>query len=180
VTTRRVGAYVERTPRGPLALEGLAAIAIGILLLVSPEDTSQLLAILFGGFWIIYGMSLLLSLIRNRKEWGWRLAGGLGSLVLGALLVTHSLWSAYIAAAVLVWLLAAAGCVIGVIMIITGIAYREWGKAVVGFLALGAGFLMVLVSPKTSLLMPLLLGVAGILCGGYALLAAIRRPAARP
>jgi uncharacterized membrane protein HdeD (DUF308 family) len=177
MVANKVDAYVERTNRGPLALESLAAIAIGILLIVFPKNATQLLVILFGLFWIIYGVSLLLSLFRNHKEWGWRLAGGIGSIILGVLLATHSLWSAYLGSAVLVWLFAAAGCVIGIIMILKGIAYREWGKAILGFIALAAGFLLVLVAPGASLLVPVLIGAAAILCGGYGLIAAIRKPA---
>jgi uncharacterized membrane protein HdeD (DUF308 family) len=177
MVTNRVDAYVAKTNRGPLALESLAAIGIGILLMVSPKNAAQLLVILFGLFWLIYGISLLLSLFRNHKEWGWRLAGGIGSIALGALLVTHSLWSAYLGSAVLVWLFAAAGCMIGIIMIIKGIAYREWGKAILGFVALGGGLLLVLVAPQASLIVPLLMGASAILCGIYGLFAAVRKPA---
>ncbi|MCU0507181.1 MAG: hypothetical protein MUC34_02080 [Anaerolineae bacterium] len=62
-------------------------------------------------------------------------------------------------------------------MIIRGIAYREWGKAILGFVALAAGFLLVLVAPQASLIVPLLIGAAAILCGLYGLFAAIRKPA---
>jgi uncharacterized membrane protein HdeD (DUF308 family) len=170
-----VKGYVERTNRLPLALESLAAIVMGILLLVSPQQAAQWLIVMFGLFWLIHGVVWLVSIFRNRKEWGWRFAAGVGSILLGGLLLAQPAWSAYLSSAVMVWIVGAAGCVIGVVMVIKGFAYYHWGRVVLGFLTMGASFLLLLGAPLASLTVPSLLGAAAILVGGYGLLKAARK-----
>jgi uncharacterized membrane protein HdeD (DUF308 family) len=159
----------------PLVLESIAAIVMGVLLLISPQNASQLLTVMFGLFWLIHGFGWLWSILRDRREWGWRFAGGLGSIALGILLLAHPLGATYLGAAVMVWIAGASGCVIGVVMAIKGIAYYRWGQAVLGFLTLGASFLLLLGAARASMIVPLVLGAAAILVGGYGLIAAARK-----
>ena len=62
---RNVDQYVERTDWLLLALESVAAIVIGILLLVSPQNTTLLIAILIGLFWLIRGVAWVVSTFRE-------------------------------------------------------------------------------------------------------------------
>lgn len=177
---RNVNQYVERTEWLPLALESAAAVIVGIMLLVSPKNASQMVIILLGLFWLIRGLVSVLSLLVNRKDWGRRLGFGILYIVVGALVLAYPLWGAYLGSAVAIWLIAAAGVMIGIVKIIRGFAYNEWGQILLGFLCIALGFLLAVGAPAASLAVPWLVGLGAIIVGGAGIVAAIRKRAEKP
>jgi uncharacterized membrane protein HdeD (DUF308 family) len=168
--------YVDRTDRLALVLEGIVAVVVGLLLVINPKNASLLITNLLGLFLVIRGIAWVISIFTNHKGWGWRLAAGIGALIVGAILLAGPALSTYLGAATILFFTAAAGCVIGIVMIIWGIAYHQWGRMILGILALILGFMLVLRSPIATLAVPIVLGIAAIAAGIYAIVAAIRKP----
>jgi uncharacterized membrane protein HdeD (DUF308 family) len=180
---RRVDRYVDRQPWLALALQGVAAVVIGILLLVDPARASVLVVALIALYFIIRGGIALFSLINNHHEWGWRLAGGIlgvgvGVLMLASLLAGRPGFVVF-TFSLLSWVVGGVAILYGIWYVVRGIAYRQWIKAVLGFLLMLLGFLLLvgLVLVVTSNLDSFVLGVAAIVAGVAAVFVALRKRA---
>lgn len=75
----------------PLIL-GIVFIAVGILALITPEATYLSLAIFFSVSFFVVGMLEIIFSISHREQldgWGWSLASGILSFIIGLLLIIH-------------------------------------------------------------------------------------------
>ena len=165
---------VKNTNPLPLALISLALTGVGILLIASRVIGSRWLILVVGGLLVLFGIGSLLSLFKNRREWGWRVAWGLGSIAIGAVFLAQPLGIAYLVYATLIWLTAGALAVTGVGLIIFGLGWRPWWLVLPGIVCLPVSLLLVIFAPQLTAYVPWLLAVAAILGGGAGLVSAIR------
>jgi uncharacterized membrane protein HdeD (DUF308 family) len=161
--------HVNRTDWVQLTVESTAAIIDGALLIIAPGTASQLLAVTLGLFGLIYGLSLLLSLISDRTEWGFRAGGGIASMVVGGLLLALPAQLGYITCVILVWLAATLGIMSGLIRIVLGFGNYDTRRGVLGivilFASIGLLVLVIVRQPLGPRLIGALLtfgGVAGL------------------
>lgn len=71
---------------------GIVFIAVGILALTTPKETYLSLAVLFSVSFLIVGLIEIIFSISFRKQldgWGWSLASGILSSIIGVLLIIH-------------------------------------------------------------------------------------------
>ena len=165
---------VRNTRSLPLAFVSLALTAVGIFLLVSRVTGSRVIMLALGGLLVLFGVGSLLSLFKNRREWGWRIAWGLGSIAIGAVFLARPLGIAYLVYAALIWLVAAGLALAGVGLIIFGLGWRPWYLVIPGLICLPVSFALVAAAPEITAYVPWVLGVAAILGGGAGLVSAIR------
>jgi len=77
-----------------LLIAGLLYIAVGIWVLLTPVTSYLALALLFSISFIVSGISEIIFSISNRKEldsWGWKLAYGLLTAIIGLILLNSPL-----------------------------------------------------------------------------------------
>jgi uncharacterized membrane protein HdeD (DUF308 family) len=109
-------------------LSALLYLAVGILLLVNPVEGALALTIVLAAFLVVEGVFKIIMAwrVRGHPRWGWLLASGIVSLILGALI-----WAQWPSSAL--WVI---GLLVGVHLLFTGwalvvlaLAARAWRQA---------------------------------------------------
>jgi uncharacterized membrane protein HdeD (DUF308 family) len=156
-------------------LAGIVAVAVGVLLILSPTTTATYLFWILGIICLVGGVVAFASILFNRASWGWKLLAGIVAIVLGLALVSQPLFSAYLVAAMALWILGAVVVAVGVVLIIVGFSrFASWAYALLGVLVAVIGALLILVSAIGPLKAPWAFGVAVILAGIGAIAAALQ------
>ena len=109
-------------------LSAFLYLAVGILLLVNPVEGALALTIVLAAFLLVEGVFKIVMAwrVRRHPRWGWLLASGILSLILGALI-----WAEWPSSAL--WVI---GLLVGVHLLFTGwaltmlaLAARTWREA---------------------------------------------------
>ncbi len=73
-------------------LRGIIAIAFGVVMIVFPSATLKTFIWIFGAFALAVGIVdviMAIALASRKERWGWTLAGGLLSILLGGIVLNH-------------------------------------------------------------------------------------------
>ncbi len=133
---------VALTPWWLVLLEGIAGLILGILLLTDTARTLFTLVLFLGIYWFVGGVFDLVMMFIDRRQWGWKLFSGLLGIVAGLVVVRDPLWASAIIPATLIWLLAAAGVVIGIVAIVRAFTGGGWGIGLLGVLSIIIGIFL--------------------------------------
>ena len=114
-------------------LRGIALLVVGGYLLAYPARTTVFLIAVLGWYWLFSGIFTIGSLFVERSQWGWRLAGGLLSIVAGGYIIAAPYIGAVLVVGTVTLLLGINGMIIGVIDIVKAFKGAGWG---IGFLGL--------------------------------------------
>jgi uncharacterized membrane protein HdeD (DUF308 family) len=155
-------------------LAGIIAAVIGVLLILSPKTTATYLFWILGIACIIGGAVALISVLFNRASWGWKLLAGGIAIILGLGLISQPLFSAYLLAAISLWVLGAVVIVAGVVLMVPAFSHMGWWYGLVGVLAMVIGALLILGSVIGPLKAPWVFGVAAIAAGIAAIVATLQ------
>jgi uncharacterized membrane protein HdeD (DUF308 family) len=155
-------------------LEGIAAVIIGILLLVSPAQTILVLVQVLGFYWLISGILSLVGIFVDSSMWGWKLVVGILGFIAGLIVIQHPLWSAILVPTTLVLILGIEGIIIGVVRLIQAFMGAGWGAGILGILSILFGLILVVNPLLGALSLPLVLGTLGIILGIVAIVMAFR------
>lgn len=159
---------------GWLVLRGVAAIVFGVLAVLWPRVTALALAVLFGAYALVHGVSMLIAYLRReatgRQRTAYLLAGVLG--IAAGLLTLF--WPGITALAL--------ALTIGAWAVLTGIfdisaVVRQRGGALlalVGILSLVAGVLILVRPDIGAIAIAQVIGVYAIVAGILMLTAAVR------
>ncbi|MFN2188020.1 MAG: DUF308 domain-containing protein, partial [Candidatus Promineifilaceae bacterium] len=79
----------SRMPWWFLLIDGIVAIIIGILLLMSPVKMSIILVQALALFWLIKGVISIVGLFVDRSAWGWKLFIGVVGIIGGYVLIKY-------------------------------------------------------------------------------------------
>jgi uncharacterized membrane protein HdeD (DUF308 family) len=151
------------------ALQGLAALVFGILTLVWPGTSLQVMIVLFGAFAVVTGVMLIAASFdaaKQRLHWGSLLAAGILSVVAG---VVAWFWPGLTATAVL-YLVVAWALVTGVLYIVGSVELRDyvshaWLLALSGVLSIVLAIVLA-ADPRDGILsLTLVVGIYAILAG---------------
>jgi uncharacterized membrane protein HdeD (DUF308 family) len=161
-----------------LALQGLCALAFGILALLWPGITLLWLVALFAAYALIAGATTAVGVVRNRKReeyWWLLLLLGLTSIAAGVIAVLHP----DLTALVLVLLMGANALVSGVLQIAMAIQLRkairgEWLMVAAGIVSITFGILVFLFPGAGALAMVWLISLYAIAIGIFLLAVAFR------
>jgi uncharacterized membrane protein HdeD (DUF308 family) len=156
-------------------IEGIAAVVIGLFLVISPGMTTLVLVPFLGFFWVVSGMISLMDLFRDRAMWGWKVCGGILGLLAGLVVIRSPLWSAVFLPFVLIILLGIDALIQGIVKF--GYAFRGGGMWAIVLGILNSAFgIILLASPLLSaLVLILVIGIAAILGGSLSIIAALRQ-----
>lgn len=149
---------------------GLAAVLLGVLLLVRPVATALDLTTFIGVWWLIGGIiDVVTALLRRQGPWGWFLITGVIGMLAGGFLIGRPVAAVVIGTQWLYYLLAFTFVFVGLIRIFAG--YRSangagyhwtWGSLVVGVLLTVIG-IMLLLDPGISSSFYTVTTVAGLM-----------------
>jgi uncharacterized membrane protein HdeD (DUF308 family) len=155
-------------------LAGIVAAIIGVLLILSPKTTATYLFWILGIACILGGAVALVSILFNRASWGWKLLAGGIAIVLGLGLISQPLFSAYLLAAISLWVLGAVVFFAGVVLMVPAFSHMGWWYGLLGVIAMLIGALLILGSVIGPLKAPWVFGVAAIAAGILAVVAAFQ------
>jgi len=164
---------VTMIPWWIVLLEGIVALVIGIFLLLRPDTTMAVLVQLLGIFWLASGILTIFGMFKDSENRGWKLFGGILGIIAGLILIGQPLISTYIVITTLVVIVGILGIVIGAMAVFQGFR-SDWGVAIIGFLSILFGLLL-LGSPYIGYAsMPYILGFLGVVGGIAAIVMGFR------
>jgi uncharacterized membrane protein HdeD (DUF308 family) len=163
---------VALTPWWLLLLEGIAGVILGVLLLTDTARTLFTLVLFLGIYWFISGIFDLVLMFIDRRQWGWKLFSGIIGILAGLVIVRDPLWASAFIPATLVWLLGAAGVVIGVVMILRAFTGGGWGIGLLGVLSLIVGILFFAHTLFTAVVLIYTVAIVAIIGGVLAIIGA--------
>lgn len=115
-----------------LLIQGIAAVIIGWLLLVSPVRTVLSLVYFLGFYWLITGMvEVVMSFFSIGKEgskWGWTLFGGIIGIIAGLFVLNNPIFAGIFTPVMLMYIVAFTFVINGVVKMVVGKQEREEGK----------------------------------------------------
>ena len=159
---------------GWVLFRGITLTVLGILLIRKPGITVAVMVMFLGAGWLVDGVFTIVESIRGRKHlenWGLGLFVGLISAFAGLVVFSRPLASALLTTTFLVYVLAFAAIVSGMLSVVTGIRLRkeitnEWSM-ILGGLLYGVFGLLLLARPLVSVVT--LVWIFGILAlaGGF-------------
>ncbi len=146
-------------------IEGIAAIIIGILLLVNPAITTAVLIQFLGIYWFIVGIIDIVRIFMDSSMWGWKLFSGIIGILAGLAIIQHPLWATMLVPATLVWVFGFFGIIIGIIGLIQAFQGAGWGAGILGILSILFGLLLIFNAFVASLTLPFIFGILAIVGG---------------
>lgn len=155
-------------------IEGIAAIIIGVLLLVNPRVTQAVLIQFLGIYWFIVGIIDIVRIFMDSSMWGWKLFSGIIGILAGIAIIQYPLWATILVPAVIVWVFGFFGIIIGIIGIIQAFQGAGWGAGILGALSILFGLLLLTNALGASLALPFIVGILAIVGGLAALVMAFQ------
>ena len=155
-------------------IEGIAAIIIGILLLVNPRITTVVLIQFLGIYWFIVGIIDIVRIFMDSSMWGWKLFSGIIGILAGIAIINYPLWASVLVPTVLVWVFGFFGIIIGVIGLIQAFQGAGWGAGILGILSILFGLLLLVNAFVASFTLPFIFGILSVVGGIAALVMAFR------
>ena len=155
-------------------IEGIAAIIIGIFLLINPRVTTVVLIQFLGIYWFIVGIIDIVRIFMDSTMWGWKLFSGIIGILAGIAIIQYPLWSSLLVPTVLVWVFGFFGIIIGVIGLIQAFQGAGWGAGILGILSILFGLLLIFNAFVASLTLPFIFGILAIVGGLAALVMAFQ------
>ncbi len=155
-------------------IEGIAAIIIGILLLIQPGMTAAVLVQVLGIYWFITGILSIVGIFIDSSAWGWKLFVGILGIIAGILILQHPLWSTVLIPTTIIIVLGIEGIIIGIVNIVRAFQGAGFGTGILGALSILFGIILLANPVIGAFALPIVLGIFAIVGGILAVIAAFR------
>ena len=163
-------------PRWLVLLQGIIALALGILLLAYPVGTLVVLIIFLGAYWLVNGIFVLASLFSDRSDLGWKLLVGILGILGGILLLVYPLYSTILIPTILAILIGVEGLLIGVVQLARGFGGAGWGAGILGIVSIIFGLILIANPFVAAIGLVVVFAILAIVGGILAIIFAIRMP----
>lgn len=165
------------TPWWLILIFGIAQIIVGILFWTDPKAMSVITVWVIGLYWLVTGAYYLVSLIWDRRRWGWKLFAGIIGILAGWFLVdpngsTLQATLAFGGAVILV--LAIQGIMMGIMGLIAAFQGGGWGAGIMGAISIVIGFLLLGNIWAATIVLPLVIAIFAIVGGIFSVIMAFR------
>lgn len=170
----------KQVPWWLVLVQGIAAIVIGVLLLIEPRMTTAVLVQVMGIYFLVAGIVNLVSLFVDRTQWGWKLLLGVVGIAAGLAIIQHPLWASVLVPATLVLVLGIQGLIFGIVGLIQAFQGAGWGAGILGVLSIIFGILLITNPVIAGFSLPFVLGICAVFGGILSLVAAFQMRAAAP
>ena len=173
--TTAVQTQKNESPWWLVLIGGIAAIIIGIMLWNNPFRVANVLVWAIGLYWLITGIIYLVSLIWDRRQWGWKLFGGIIGIFAGWFLIDAGAIERLASMGfAVVLVLAIQGIIMGIMGLIAAFQGGGWGAGILGVVSIFIGFLLLGNMWAAALVLPWVVGMFAIIGGIFAIVAAFR------
>ncbi len=177
MSTATATARAYEFPWWLVLIQGIAALILGLLLLISPGMTTFILIQFLGIYWLIDGIfSIVRIFIKSTTiHWGWLLVRGILGILAGLVIINNPLWSTLLIPTVLVFILGIYGIFGGIIGLIEGFSGGiKWGAIVLGILSILFGLILIFNQFAAALALPWVIGIFAIVGGIIAIIMAFK------
>lgn len=172
-----MSAYISRgsetLPWWLVLVEGTIAVLLGLFLLIAPGAALVLMVQVLGLYLFIAGIFRIISIFVDNAWWGWKLLGGMLSIIAGLLVLEHPLWSTVMVPTVLVFVVGFLCIFQGAANLVVAFQGGGWGVGVLAVLGIVFGLVLVIYPLIGVGALPIALGaimvVGGIAAVGQAL-----------
>ena len=167
MTTNDQGAVAQpvSTPWWLVLIEAIAAIIVGLLLLINPGSTLVVLVRLLGFYFLITGILSIISIFVDRSAWGWKLFSGILGILAGIVIIDYPLWSTLVVPVTFLFVIAVFAIIIGFVYLVQAFRGAGWGRGLLGVLTILLGIVILARPLLAAISLPLVLGVL-LLAGG--------------
>lgn len=148
-----------------LLVEGLAAIVVGVLLLMNPYKMSVLLVQVLAIYWLIKGIIAIISIFIDSTAWGWKLFIGIVGIVAGYVLIQHPIGGTVTVATAFVVVLGIQGIIIGIVELVQAFQGGGWGIGILGALSVIIGIWLLANAWAAAEVLPWVMGILAIIGG---------------
>lgn len=155
-------------------IEGISAIILGILFLISPIKTTVVAIQFLAIWWLVSGIMSIISLFIDRTAWGWKLFSGILGIIAGSLILMYPAWSTVVIPVTIVIIVGIQGIIVGMIGLIHAFQGAGWGVGILGVLSILFGIVFLVKPLQTAAVLPWVVGVLAIGGGIAALVTAFR------
>ena len=161
-------------------IQGVAAILLGVLLLVQPGMTITGLTFWLGVYWVVVGVISIVHLImgKTQQQRAWTLVKAVAEIVAGLFVLSYPAFSAAITSSLFLVTAGILAVVIGVVGVIAAIKQADWGIGGLAVLSVLIGLLLLGQSLLVGHILVLVVGIAAIIGGLLAIIAGWRMRAA--
>jgi uncharacterized membrane protein HdeD (DUF308 family) len=153
-------------------IQGLITLILGIFLLYYPYGTLLVLVTFLGAYWFISGLFGLISLFVDRSNAGWKILFGILGIIAGIAILTYPLYSTFVVPYIFIIFVGVWGLIMGFMGIFAAFKGGGWGAGIIGILLIIFGCLILANPVVSTLLLPFLLGIFGIIGGIAAIIGA--------
>ncbi len=172
VSTRQ--SFVGIVPWWAILLEGIAALIIGLLLLAAPVFSVIAAVQVLGVYWLIVGITSIVSILVDRTNWGWNLIWGILGIIAGIAVLEYPLLSAILVPETLILYIAILGILIGLMGLYRAYSIRSWEYAITGIVSILFGLFIIANPLAATLALTYILGAIGIVGGIIAMVGALK------
>jgi uncharacterized membrane protein HdeD (DUF308 family) len=168
------GGTGEALPWGLVLVEGIVATLLGLILLVAPGASLVFLVWLLGIYLLIAGIFRIVGIFLDSSSWGWKLAGGILSLIAGLAILSNPLWSTTVASTWLVILVGFLAMLQGAAGLIVAFQGGGWGMGALSVLGILLGLFLVINPLMGVATLTLILAIFMLIGGVGAVIQAFR------
>ena len=153
-------------------IQGIITLILGILFLYYPYGTLFVLVTFLGAYWFISGLFGLVSLAVDRTNAGWKVLFGILGIIAGVAILCYPFYSAFVVPYIFIIFVGVWGLIMGFMSLFAGFKGGGWGAGIIGILLIIFGCLILANPVITTLVLPFILGVFGIIGGIAAIIGA--------
>jgi uncharacterized membrane protein HdeD (DUF308 family) len=157
-----------------ILIEGIVALVVGVMLLVSPVRTTIYLIQVLGWYWLISGVFEIIGIFIDHTKWGWRLFSGIIGILAGLVIIGQPLMATILVPTTMVWIVGFLGIFFGVVLLIRAFQGGGWAAGILGVLSIILGIMLIGQPFVAALALPWIFGVCAIVGGILAIVAAFR------
>jgi len=161
-------------PRWLVLLQGIVALALGILFLAYPVGTLVVLIVFLGIYWLVNGIFVLASLYSERSDWGWKMLVGILGILGGILVLAYPLYSTILLPTLLAIIIGVEGLIIGAVQLARGLGGAGWGAGILGIVSIIFGLILIANPFVAALALVVILAILAIIGGCAAIILALR------
>jgi uncharacterized membrane protein HdeD (DUF308 family) len=165
MSTDWVKSRVAGSPWWLVLIEGVAVLILGILLLLAPGKALVTLVGVVGLYFLVRGILYIVDIFRDRTQWLAGLIAGVLCIIIGIIVVQHPAWAAALVPTTVGWIVAIGAIAVGAIGLGQAVSGEGWWRGVLGFFAIVIGIAFIFNPLSASSIVPVILGIAGILIG---------------